>query len=145
MNEAEAADLSLRSPDTPSARRSGKGRFSVAPENETTSDDGKVARRRDGPPTIGDVARLAGTSEATVSRALRGSRRVGEELRLSVVQAAEALDKASGGAVKRAIAGGRFAGQMGQVLDLIAPHGVDAARHCCSPEADSKTASSVPR
>ena len=64
----------------------------MAPENETTSDDGKVARRRDGPPTIGDVARLAGTSEATVSRALRGSRRVGEELRLSVVQAAEALD-----------------------------------------------------
>ena len=42
--------------------------------------------------------------------------------------AAGALDKATGGAVSRAITGGRFAGEKGQVLDLIAPHGVDAAR-----------------
>jgi LacI family transcriptional regulator len=64
----------------------------VSSDNETAPEDGKAVRRRGGPPTIGDVARLAGTSEATVSRALRGSRRVGEELRRSVVQAAEALD-----------------------------------------------------
>ncbi len=64
----------------------------MSPDDETASEAGKAVRRRDGPPTIGDVARLAGTSEATVSRALRGSRRVGEELRRSVVQAAEALD-----------------------------------------------------
>lgn len=55
-------------------------------------DEPKTTRRREGPATIGDVARLAGTSQATVSRALRGARRVREELRLSVVQAAEALD-----------------------------------------------------
>ncbi|MGI9170677.1 MAG: M17 family peptidase N-terminal domain-containing protein, partial [Caulobacteraceae bacterium] len=42
--------------------------------------------------------------------------------------AAEALDKATGGAVTRAMAGGRFTGALGQSLDLIAPHGVKAAR-----------------
>jgi len=54
--------------------------------------EGKPVKGRPGPPTIADVARLAGTSEATVSRALRGSRPVGEELRLSVIEAAKALD-----------------------------------------------------
>jgi leucyl aminopeptidase len=39
-----------------------------------------------------------------------------------------ALDKATGGAVARAIAGGRFTGAVGQTLDLVAPAGVDAAR-----------------
>ncbi len=43
-------------------------------------------------------------------------------------EAAKALDKASGGAVTRAIAGGRFAEDLGQVLDLIAPHGLQAGR-----------------
>jgi LacI family transcriptional regulator len=63
----------------------------MTPDHEAP-DRNRAPRRRDGPPTIGDVARLAGTSEATVSRALRGARRVREDLRLSVVQAAEALD-----------------------------------------------------
>jgi LacI family transcriptional regulator, galactose operon repressor len=39
-----------------------------------------------------DVARLAGVSLATASRSLAGSRRVGERLRLRVLEAAEALD-----------------------------------------------------
>jgi LacI family transcriptional regulator len=39
-----------------------------------------------------DVARLAGVSLATASRSLAGSRRVGERLRLKVLEAAEALD-----------------------------------------------------
>ncbi len=42
--------------------------------------------------------------------------------------AAEALDKATGGAIARAIAGGRFTGAAGQVLDVVAPHGLKAAR-----------------
>jgi len=42
--------------------------------------------------------------------------------------AAETLDKATGGAVTRAIAGGRFTGAPGQTLDLVAPHGLEAAR-----------------
>jgi leucyl aminopeptidase len=42
--------------------------------------------------------------------------------------AAKALDKATGGAVTRAIAAGRFTGAVGQSLDLVAPHGVEAAR-----------------
>ena len=42
--------------------------------------------------------------------------------------AAQGLDKATGGAVTRAIASSRFTGATGQTLDLIAPHGVDAAR-----------------
>jgi leucyl aminopeptidase len=42
--------------------------------------------------------------------------------------AATGLDKATGGAVTRAIAAGRFTGALGQTLDLIAPHGVEAAR-----------------
>ena len=42
--------------------------------------------------------------------------------------AAKALDAASGGAITRAIKGGRFTGGLGQTLDLVAPHGVDAAR-----------------
>ncbi len=42
--------------------------------------------------------------------------------------AAEALDKATGGAVTRAISTGRFTGALGQTLDLAAPHGIEAAR-----------------
>jgi leucyl aminopeptidase len=42
--------------------------------------------------------------------------------------AAALLDAATGGALERAIGGGRFTGAKGQTLDLLAPHGVDAAR-----------------
>src|SRR5580698_976476 len=42
--------------------------------------------------------------------------------------AAEALDKQMGGAIKRAIAGSRFKGSMGQTLPILAPAGVKAAR-----------------
>ena len=42
--------------------------------------------------------------------------------------AGEALDAATGGAVSRAMASGRFTGAKGQVLDLIAPQGLHAAR-----------------
>jgi leucyl aminopeptidase len=38
------------------------------------------------------------------------------------------LDAATGGALQRAIDGGRFTGAKGQTLDLLAPHNVDAAR-----------------
>ncbi len=42
--------------------------------------------------------------------------------------AAAELDRQTGGALARAIAGGRFTGAQGQSLDLIAPHGIEAAR-----------------
>ena len=48
----------------------------------------------------------------------------GKELSVS----AEHLDGELSGAIKRAIAQGRFTGALGQTLDLVAPHGVDAAR-----------------
>ena len=38
------------------------------------------------------------------------------------------LDRATGGMVGRALAGGRFKGAVGQTLELVAPHGVDMAR-----------------
>jgi len=38
------------------------------------------------------------------------------------------LNKATGGALARAIAGGRFNGAVGQSLDIVAPSGIDAAR-----------------
>ena len=41
---------------------------------------------------------------------------------------ATALDQSLGGLIGRAIAGSRFKGAMGQTLELIAPHGLDAAR-----------------
>src|SRR5690606_36866902 len=41
---------------------------------------------------------------------------------------AKALDAATGGALARAIAAGRFTGARGQSLELLAPSGVDAAR-----------------
>jgi len=41
---------------------------------------------------------------------------------------ARMIDEASGGALSRAIAGGRFIGAKGQTLDLVAPHGLEAAR-----------------
>ena len=41
---------------------------------------------------------------------------------------ARALNEAMGGALARAVAGGRFIGAKGQVLDLVAPSGLDAAR-----------------
>jgi leucyl aminopeptidase len=42
--------------------------------------------------------------------------------------AAQALDKAMGGRIGRAIAAGRFTGAAGQVLEILAPDGVDFAR-----------------
>jgi leucyl aminopeptidase len=42
--------------------------------------------------------------------------------------AAAALDAALGGALARAVAGGRFAGEDGQALELLAPAGTPAAR-----------------
>ena len=42
--------------------------------------------------------------------------------------AAAILDAATGGALQRAIDGGRFTGAKGQTLDIVAPHHVDAAR-----------------
>ncbi|MEO1039485.1 MAG: leucyl aminopeptidase [Pseudomonadota bacterium] len=42
--------------------------------------------------------------------------------------AAAALDKASGGAVARAIKAARFEGKPGQIVELVAPSGVDADR-----------------
>jgi leucyl aminopeptidase len=41
---------------------------------------------------------------------------------------AKAVNDATGGALARAIAGGRFTGAKGQTLDLIAPAGLEAAR-----------------
>ncbi|HQR91330.1 MAG TPA: M17 family peptidase N-terminal domain-containing protein, partial [Caulobacter sp.] len=41
---------------------------------------------------------------------------------------ARVIDEATGGALARAIAGGRFTGAKGQILDLVAPHGLEAAR-----------------
>ena len=41
---------------------------------------------------------------------------------------ATALDQSLGGQIGRAIAGSRFKGAMGQILELIAVHGLDAAR-----------------
>jgi len=41
---------------------------------------------------------------------------------------ARALNDAMGGALARAVSGGRFIGAKGQVLDLVAPSGLDAAR-----------------
>ncbi len=51
---------------------------------------------------------------------------VGEKQPL--VGAAATLDERTGGALRRAIDGGRFNGEKGQTLDLIAPHNVAAAR-----------------
>ena len=42
--------------------------------------------------------------------------------------AAQAADTASGGALTRAMAAGRFDGDAGQLLELLAPHGLDAGR-----------------
>ena len=42
--------------------------------------------------------------------------------------AVEKLNETTGGAVERALRGGRFTGAAGQTLDLIAPHGLDVAR-----------------
>jgi leucyl aminopeptidase len=41
---------------------------------------------------------------------------------------AQAVNAAAGGALARAVAGGRFTGAKGQTLDLIAPAGLEAAR-----------------
>src|ERR1700754_828324 len=41
---------------------------------------------------------------------------------------AEDLDKATGGAVRRAVAASRFKGEPGQTLDLLAPNGLKAGR-----------------
>ncbi len=42
--------------------------------------------------------------------------------------AAAGLDEVSGGVLTRAIAGGRFTGATGQTLNVVAPHGLTAAR-----------------
>jgi len=42
--------------------------------------------------------------------------------------AAAALDQQLGGMISKAIAGSRFTGGAGQTLDIVAPHGLDAAR-----------------
>lgn len=42
--------------------------------------------------------------------------------------AAEDMDKATGGAVTRAIAAGRFAGKPGQTVELVVPAGLDVQR-----------------
>ena len=46
----------------------------------------------------------------------------------SLGSAAKALDDEMGGALGKAISGSRFTGGAGQTLDLVAPHGLDAAR-----------------
>ncbi len=51
---------------------------------------------------------------------------VGDEKRLSA--SAAAVDEATGGAVGRAIAGSRFTGKKGQLLEILAPAGLDSAR-----------------
>ena len=45
-----------------------------------------------------------------------------------LTEAAERADKATGGAIKRALSFGRFKGQSGQSLDIVAPAGVKASR-----------------
>jgi leucyl aminopeptidase len=45
-----------------------------------------------------------------------------------MLDAAKALDKASKGAIGKALAGGRFEGDSGQWLEILAPAGVDADR-----------------
>ena len=47
---------------------------------------------------------------------------------LVLTGAGEALDAAAGGALSRALAGSRFTGAKGQVLELLAPPGVHASR-----------------
>jgi leucyl aminopeptidase len=42
--------------------------------------------------------------------------------------AAKALDEQLGGVLAKAVAGSRFTGGAGQTLDIVAPHGLDAAR-----------------
>jgi len=42
--------------------------------------------------------------------------------------AAATLDSATGGALRRAVDGGRFTGGNGQTLDIVAPHGLDVSR-----------------
>jgi leucyl aminopeptidase len=46
----------------------------------------------------------------------------------SLAGAAAALNKATGGTLSRAVAQARFSGGIGQTLDILAPHGVAAAR-----------------
>jgi leucyl aminopeptidase len=41
---------------------------------------------------------------------------------------AAVLNEATGGALDRALANGRFTGAVGQTLELVAPHGIDVAR-----------------
>ncbi|HRO04523.1 MAG TPA: M17 family peptidase N-terminal domain-containing protein, partial [Terricaulis sp.] len=46
----------------------------------------------------------------------------------ALLPAAEALDKAAGGRLTKAMAAMRFTGAAGQVADVLAPEGVDFAR-----------------
>jgi LacI family transcriptional regulator len=78
----------------PSEKTAGRAQSASSdpPADPGAVDEASTAVTREGLPTIEDVARLAGTSPATVSRALRSNRRVGEELRLRVIHAAETLN-----------------------------------------------------
>ncbi len=53
---------------------------------------------------------------------------VGVHEKGDLTTAAAAVDEATGGLVKRAMAASRFNGALGQTLDVVAPHGLDAAR-----------------
>jgi len=61
----------------------------------------------------------AGPSDAVAVLAFEGK---------ELSKSADHLDGELSGAIKKAIDQGRFAGAIGQTLDLIAPHGLDAAR-----------------
>jgi leucyl aminopeptidase len=75
-----------------------------------------------------DLEFVAGETAAGAGGALALMAYDGSPLADPAVAAQAALDQAMGGALTRARAGARFAASPGQVLDLIAPSGVDAAR-----------------
>ena len=62
------------------------------------------------------TARTAGTLVVAVN----------QDKRLS--PSAAAVDEATGGAIGRAIAGSRFTGKSGEILEILAPAGIDSAR-----------------
>jgi leucyl aminopeptidase len=58
----------------------------------------------------------------------RGALAVGVLADSTLTSTAAELDRASGGAVKRALEASRFTGKKGQYLELLAPHGVHVSR-----------------